>query len=65
MLSVCREIVASTGDGLRLDRIIPLAVKSMALNVERRHFLVADFDASRVAVAVDVAAHGQPSAGFG
>ena len=37
----------------------------MALDVDFRHLLIADFDASRVAVAVDVTAHGQAGAGFG
>ena len=40
-------------------------MESVALDVDFRHFCVADFDASRVAVAVDVTAYGQAGAGCG
>ncbi len=31
----------------------------MALDVDAGHFLIADFDASRIGIAVDVTGHGQ------
>jgi hypothetical protein len=51
--------------GSRPDCVVPLAVESVTLDVNFGHLPVADFDASRIVVAVDIASHSQTGAGFG
>jgi hypothetical protein len=47
------------------DRVVPVALEGMALNVEGSHFGIADFDALGIEALVDVASDGEAGIGGG